>query len=160
MPEQFQNQQLALATAQTPLALLSTLNERGRSAFAQASMPNRKTEAWKYTSLHTLLTGDFASQAKSADFDMNAIRTLVTIPNIDADRLVLVNGQLSIELSDEAALNRIVRFADANADQKDQIAQYLGQTLNDKSGHVFNQLNNAAISDGYFVLVKRVPKPR
>ncbi|WP_276680148.1 Fe-S cluster assembly protein SufD [Thalassolituus oleivorans] len=155
MPEQFQNQQLALATAQTPLALLSTLNERGRSAFAQASMPNRKTEAWKYTSLHTLLTGDFASQAKSADFDMNAIRTLVTIPNIDADRLVLVNGQLSIELSDEAALNRIVRFADANADQKDQIAQYLGQTLNDKSGHVFNQLNNAAISDGYFVLVNR-----
>ena len=151
MTAEFVTQHLALAQHRSPLSWLSEFNERGQARFADAVIPNRKTEAWKYTSLASLTQGDFAHAAPSVDASM------VTLPNIagiDALRLVVINGELNIEASDAKALELIVHFADATQEQQDQINALLG-TLQGEGGHLFAQLNDANINAGLFLNIPR-----
>jgi Fe-S cluster assembly protein SufD len=151
MTAEFVTQHLALAQHRSPLSWLSALNQRGQARFADAVIPTRKTEAWKYTSLASLAQGDFAHAAPSVD------ASTITLPNItgvNALRLVVINGELNTEVSDAKALELIVRFADATQEQQDQINALLGSAQGEV-GHLFTQLNDAAINDGLFLNIPR-----
>lgn len=149
MTAEFVTQYLALAQNHSPLTWLSALNERGQTRFADAVVPTRKTEAWKYTSLASLTKGDFAHPAPSVHTG-----TAPSIPGINALRLVVINGELNTEASDAKALELIVRFADATQEQQAQISELLGSVIADR-GHLFDQLNDAAINDGIFLNIPR-----
>src|SRR5690606_16632747 len=127
MASEFHTQQLAQASQQAGLPFLAALNEQGRSAFASATMPTRKTEAWKYTSLHHLSTSEFALPQTAA---LTAeLQQASQIDGLNAARLVFVNGQLSTELSNALTLPEVCLFSQADAQQQAVIAEQLGSIL-------------------------------
>lgn len=162
MAEQFQTQLLALAEAGERLAFLSALNSQGRDAFAKASLPTRKTENWKYTSLYSLSQIEFAAAANNS---LNAeLEQAATVTGFEAARLVFINGVLNAQLSDALALDEVTLFSQANAEQQALIQSKLGTVLAQQhnTGHLFNDLNNAATREGVLVHVRkntRLAKP-
>jgi Fe-S cluster assembly protein SufD len=122
----------------------------GRAAWASCELPTRKTEAWKYTSLHTL-NRDFEAAEPSAatkeelGFDY---------PYLGGAKLVFVDGFLREDLSRMELPTGIelLRFADADAAQATQIQTHLGSVV-DTSRHLFANLNDAALADGIFLQV-------
>ena len=162
MAEQFQTQLLALADAGERPAFLADLNSQGREAFAKASLPTRKTENWKYTSLYNLSQIEFAAAANNS---LNAeLEQAATIPGFEAARLVFINGVLNEQLSDALALDEVTVFSQANAEQQALIQSKLGTVLaqQHKTGHLFNDLNNAATCEGVLVHLRkntRLAKP-
>ncbi len=151
MASEFHTQQLALASQQTSLPLLAALNEQGRSAFASATMPTRKTEAWKYTSLHNLSTSEFiAPESASVTAELQAA---CDIKELKTARLVFINGQLDTGLSDALTLPEVCLFSQANAQQQAVIAEQLGSILaqTPSTTHLFNDLNNASVNDGVLI---------
>lgn len=152
--DQFQTQLLALADAapESP-SFLSKLNQQGRAAYTAAHFPTRKTELWKYTSLFNLAQTEF--QAASNHSLNEDLTQAATIPNLGSARLVFVNGVLNAELSDALALEQVTLFSQTNAVQQELLAEKLGSVLakHHNTGHLFNDLNNAATRDGVLIHV-------
>ncbi|MEM0954595.1 MAG: Fe-S cluster assembly protein SufD [Pseudomonadota bacterium] len=124
---------------------LAPMREQGRARWAETVKPTRKTEDWKYTSLH-LLDREFAAAPKHLGADVS------DLPSLDGPRLVFLDGHLQTDISDIAlpAGVALVRFADADEQQAAAIQQHLGSgILEDR--HVFANLNNATLSDGVFL---------
>lgn len=156
--EQFQAQLLALANQAERPAFLKTLNEQGRLAFASATMPTRKTELWKYTSLFSLAETEFfqaSNNSLTAELEQAA-----TFEGFATARLVFINGILNTELSDALALAEVTLFSQANAEQQQLIQAKLGTVLaqQHKTAHLFNDLNNAATNEGVFIHVPKNQK--
>jgi Fe-S cluster assembly protein SufD len=103
---------------------------------------------WKYTPLTPLQQDSPAQWAAPSREDW---QSQVDLIDIDATRLVFVNGQFSADLSSELPAG-VVRFADANADQQQLIQQKLG-TVVDAERHLFAALSNAWASDGILIHV-------
>lgn len=154
----FQTEQLALAEQQPALPFLAQLNQQGKDAFAVATIPTRKTENFKYTSLLKLTQAQYgaASNHKATDALINA----ATIKGLNAARLVFINGQVVTELSDALALKEVVLFSQANSEQQQLINDKLGKSVGNahKTSHLFNDLNNAATREGVLVHIGRNQK--
>ena len=122
----------------------------GRRLWNAAELPNRKTEAWKYTSLHAL-NQDFDSAEPSA---AGKAELGFEYPYFGGCKLVFVDGYLREDLScmDTPAGAQLVRFADANPEQVATIQQHLGSAV-DTSRHLFANLSDAALKDGVFLQV-------
>jgi Fe-S cluster assembly protein SufD len=148
MAAEFITKQLELAKSISPLTWLGAINERGQQAFAEATIPTRKTEAWKYTSLYNLTETGFANAAPAAQAHADVI------PGLQALRIVVANGEVDTAASDAAALEMVVRFRDARPEQQEAIRALLGEVKADR-GHLFADLNDASINDGLFVLVEK-----
>lgn len=137
------------------LAAITALNQRGEESFLQHAIPTRKTEAWKYTPL-TKLTLNEEGYGRLADktqaSDESDLKAMATIPNLDAVRLVFVNGQFSADLSSSEDLDQVVRFSQADNAQQTIIADNIGTAM-DQEIHLFGALNNAIIQEGILVHV-------
>ena len=144
----FLAEQLSLATKQTGPEWLAELRDAGQRAFSDAQLPTRKTEAWKYTSLYNLSNAGLANAAPVAQGHYPII------PGLNGLRLVVCNGVPDTSTSDPEAMELVVRFADADAEQQQAILAQLGKTLADK-GNLFSDLNTAALSEGYFLNVAK-----
>lgn len=146
----FQNVALQLAEAQRSPDWLQSLRERGALSWSSAKWPTRKTELWKNTPLqplaHDLPSRWAAPTGAEWQQDIEQI-------DIDATQLVFVNGQFMAELSSELPAE-IVRFADADAAQREVIEQKLG-TVVDAERHLFAALSNAWAADGILIQVPR-----
>lgn len=155
MTDAFQNAQLALVANTPSLPFLHSLNEEGRAAFLQAALPTRKTENFKYTSLLKLTQTQFGQTSSVKITD--ELVAAASIKDLNAARLVFINGQLISELSDALALKEVVRFSQANTEEQQWLQQHLGVTLKNahKTAHLFNDLNNAALRDGVLIHVAR-----
>lgn len=144
----FQQIALNLASSQSSPDWLQGLRERGALSWQSAKWPSRKTEMWKYTPLTPLQQDSPAQWAAASQEDW---QSQVDLIDIDATRLVFVNGQFAADLSSELP-SGVVRFADANADQQQLIQQKLG-TVVDAERHLFAALSNAWASDGILIHV-------
>ncbi len=127
-------------------AWLANRRDAGAARWRETQKPTRKTEAWKYTSLHPL-EREFSAPAA-------APATTPALPDFGGGRLLFIDGQLqddlgSLSLPDGVSL---VRFADASPEQAQQIAERLG-TVVDADKHLFANLNDANLSDGLFLQV-------
>ncbi len=134
-----------LVAADAP-AWLANHRDAGSARWRDSQKPTRKTEAWKYTSLH-LLERDFAAPGP-VEPGTDAL------PDFGGLKLVFVDGQLQGDLSALALPEgvQLVQFADADAAQAEQIAARLGSVV-DADKHLFANLNDANLSDGLFLQV-------
>jgi len=160
MAEQFIDDLLKQAQTEPPLPLLSTLNRQGQQAFSHAVLPNRKTEAWKYTPL-TKFSAEQYAQPQNHDLT-DELKNAASIEGLDSARLVFINGVLNSELSDALALNEVTLFSQASADQQALINEQLGRQQSEASfaAHLFNDLNNAAVNDGVLLHVAKNSRPQ
>ena len=145
----FQQHALKLAEQQSRPEWLVPLREQGAARWAATAWPTRKTEMWKYTPLTPLQTACPTQWAIKPDGDWQD--GIEPIEELDATRLVFINGQFAAEHS-SALPEGVVRFADANAAQSELIKQHLG-TVVDAERHLFAALSNAWAADGILVQV-------
>ena len=140
---------------------LDVYHRLGRNSCHAKLLPTRKTENWKYTSLHLLDQNSYSSEIVPFKID-TAMRDHFPLKS-DVHTLVFVNGQYSDALSDYSfpAGVDVVRFDKADAALVGQINTRLG-TLARREDNVFTALNESALSDGVYIRVKEniaVDKP-
>lgn len=145
---------LAVNNESSPLALFSELNKSGTDNFLQQEIPTRKTEAWKYTSLYNLTSNEEGYGRLAEKHNPAGLDGITTIPALNAQRLVFVNGQYSAELSSNESCKNVVRFSQANEAQQAVISKNLGTTI-EQEKHIFAALNNAISNDGVLVHVEK-----
>ncbi len=141
---------LDAASANAP-EWLQERQSAGRKVWAEAELPTRKTEAWKYTSLHALNRSfDSAEPSAASQAELG-----LEYPYFGGCKLVFVDGYLREDLSriDIPAGAQLVRFADADEAQTGLIQKHLGSVV-DSSRHLFANLSDAALNDGVFVQIE------
>jgi Fe-S cluster assembly protein SufD len=141
-----------LAVKNAENELCSALNTSGSESFLQQEIPTRKTEAWKFTSLYNFTANEEGYGRLAEDYDAKGLDGITAIPELDAQRLVFVNGQYSNELSSHESLSNVVRFSQASDAQQAIIADNLGTAI-EQEKHIFAALNNAITNDGVLVHV-------
>lgn len=151
----FNQQALAFAKSTEKSELFGSLQQQGLQQFETMPFPSRKTEDWKYTSLFALTKDDYNRAVQDVPADIDS--ALYDVKDLDAYRLVFVNGVFNSDLSDinslEAGLT-LTTFAQADAEAKDAIATKVGSVV-DSSRNLFTALNNAQVNDGVFVAVEK-----
>jgi Fe-S cluster assembly protein SufD len=130
------------------------VNAAGVNAFAAMPFPTRKTESWKYTSLHALTKQDFNQTVAPINLDASPVE--FAIDGLDAIELVFINGQFQATLSSSEQLEglQLVRFSEASAEQLALVEKHLGQTA-ETERNLFTALNNAQVNDGVLVFVSK-----
>ena len=122
----------------------------GREAWAASELPSRKTEDWKYTSLHALNLEFEAAHPSAASKEELGF----DYPYLGGAKLIFVDGYLREDLSRMELPEglELVRFSEASGAQVEQIQAHLGGNV-DSNKHLFAQLSDAALTDGVFVQV-------
>ena len=158
MAAEFQQQAINLGKQQSVLDWLATAREQGQNAWQSHVWPTRKTEAWRYTSLLPVENEQWQlSDAGSDALPQSALSELI---EMDAYRLVFVNGQLNAELSSELPVT-LVSFTDADTDQQVVIQQHLNQVA-DQQTHLFTALSSSLLQQGVLLHLtqnQRLEKP-
>ena len=129
----------------------------GRKIWAEAELPTRKTEAWKYTSLHALNRSfDSAEPSAASQAELG-----LEYPYFGGCKLVFVDGYLREDLSriDIPAGAQLVRFADADEAQTGLIQKHLGSVV-DSSRHLFANLIRCFVNTHRFFRCARCRRCR
>jgi Fe-S cluster assembly protein SufD len=121
---------------------------------SNSSFPTRKQEAWRYTSLQSLLAAPFTVANDPAHLESEAldVRALHLIDEAAA-RLVFVDGRFNEALSEASKLPegiKVTTLKTALASDPETVARYLGSIEKD-SDELFSALNTALIEDGVWV---------
>ncbi|MEM8561668.1 MAG: Fe-S cluster assembly protein SufD [Pseudomonadota bacterium] len=143
----FMRKPLDHAAANAP-PWLADIVSAGRMRWEASSMPTRKTEQWKYTSLQHLQ----GSYAPANDGRVELAEAGLELPDLGGFRLVFVNGHFSPESSDTELPEgvNLVRFADASDSQAETIREHLGLAVG-RDQPLFTALNEAALEEGVFL---------
>jgi Fe-S cluster assembly protein SufD len=129
------------------------LEEQRREALAnlqQLGFPQRRHEAWRYTSVDRLLQQDFVPAG--AGLPEITLDTFL-LPQLDAYRVVLVNGRFVPGLSSLDTLPAGVTVGSLKQQiERNPIvpATWLGRAAG-APRHVFSAMNTAAIDDGLII---------
>lgn len=151
----------AYASARTELpgdGNVSALREAAFLRFEAEGLPHRRVEEWKYTDLRALMrearpvagAPDAAAKARAAEAGKLA-------GDIDARRIVFVDGAFVPELSDLSGLPRgltVRSMAEALSAGDPRIAAHLGKVVpGDGQGDSVVALNTALMRDGVMIHV-------
>lgn len=149
----FNQQALALAD-QLSANTYKAVNQAGAEAFGAMPFPTRKTESWKYTSLHALTQNDYNQTPSEVKLTESPV--VFSVAGLDAIELVFVNGQFQAALSNIETLDglELVRFSEANESQQALIEKHLGKTA-EVERNLFTALNNAQVNDGVLLSVAK-----
>jgi Fe-S cluster assembly protein SufD len=142
---------------------IADLNQDGLSRWHAHSLPTRKTENWKYTSLKALESKNYLSVAEpKLAPPPSELADLCHIPDLDGIKVVFVNGYFSADLSHASFSGgeplfgdtpvTVTPFSKANDEQKAQIAKNL-DTVVETDKHMFSSLNASCLSEGVYVHV-------
>ncbi len=117
-----------------------------RAQWLDATLPTRKTESWKYTTLEPLAQQDYLRRPAGVQA---AVDAGALIAGLEADRLVFVNGRYAPALSQVAHQPgvRAVCFREANDGDRAVIEGALGQ-IAAGHGNPFAALNGCWLDDG------------
>ncbi len=135
--------------------ILKTLHHNGGQSYQYQGLPGPHNEQWKYTNLNGLRgliwsPGDAQTEAK-----VQAIPA--TIADIQAHRVVLVNGRMRADLSDtntlpsEISIQSLARIGQGTGDQS-SIMNRIGDILS-LDAMPLAALNTAHFSDGIVITV-------
>ena len=148
----FMQQPIAEASRRVP-HWLQSVQARGLTNWGRLSLPTRRNENWKYTSLAALRDDYRLAEATSTPPDAlpEALRQ-----GFGGPRLVFVDGAFQSSLSDLRDISGLglCRFEDASAEQAARIAEHLDGSF-DPQEHPFAALNTATLRDGVFVEIDR-----
>ncbi|MGD8614639.1 MAG: SufD family Fe-S cluster assembly protein, partial [Gammaproteobacteria bacterium] len=139
---------------------------RGEAAeqFARLGFPDRKQEAWRYSSVEGLLEQSFVPANEPFTALDEADTAEYLSPEYRSYRLVMANGRLVPGLSRLQGLPagvRIQSLSEVLAATPERLGGWLGQAAG-AADHAFSALNTAMVSDGLYVHVEagvRVDKP-
>lgn len=139
----------------TDQAWLESKREQAREALASNGFPTKKSELWRYTGLDSLLQTDFSVSTEPFTALMESDLDEVSVPGLDAHRMVFANGRLVESLSQVEELPQGVQLQSLRTlleREPERAAQWLHSAAS-TDGHVFNDLNTALINDGLVVVV-------
>jgi len=143
---------------------LSALRESGMSSFDALGFPTSRNEDWKYTSLEKLAAQNFASsngESKILHSDEIFARSMI---DLDAPRLVFINGRYSAPLSGvgnsvgDVAIQSLAEFIKRD---DPSVAARLGHYAKPQR-QAFTALNTAFLDDGAAISIpakRRVERP-
>lgn len=131
--------------------------------FRELGLPTPRDEDWKYTNIRPITRKPFIPAAGSDALSESELLAF-DIPELDAHRVVLVDGCYAPGLSRADALGegvRICGLAKAIEEDPSQVQPWLGRLAEDPE-HGFRALNSAFLQDGVFIRVPdgcRIDKP-
>lgn len=131
--------------------------------YAARGLPHRRIEEWKYTDLRAALSEAYApapAVAEAVDAD-SVTRALCELAQVDAYRVVIVDGRLRPELSDSAAVAEhaeIVSLAQALDGGDSALHAALGR-INAPDDDPLVGLNTALMTDGVVLRVRAGATP-
>lgn len=136
--------------------LLHDLRKAGIGRLDVMDFPTRRDENWKYTSINKMLQLPL-QDSYQVNVDAQTIEELA-IPDLDACRLVLVNGLLQSELSDLDKVPEGMELLPLNEALEDAAVKEQTQAMLDaavKDDHnPFSALNVAFAKNGFVLKVK------
>jgi len=143
---------------------LRQLRECASREFSTLGFPTLRDEDWRFTNLAPIARNKFhIVDAGEEKLDRKKIDEL-SIPNIEAVKLVFINGHYSAEFSDNEKLPDEVivsSLRDALKQNENTVSEYLGKfALYEKQS--FIALNTTLFEDGLFIYVPKsvlVDKP-
>lgn len=136
------------------------IRRKAMDTFSQTGLPTIRHEEWKYTNVFPILHNGFKFSGITSISEEN-IQALA-IPNLDCDKLVLVNGVYSSELSDVAPDTVTVQSIKEIFSSKSGHLENSYAELADYKKNPFVALNTALAEDGLYICVQkncRVEKP-
>lgn len=135
---------------------LAGVRLQAQQGLTELPIPNRKQEAWRYTSINALTSHAFESPAT----DLTQL-TQGQIPdslcNSESIRLVLVNGQYCEHLSSLSSVPegvKIVSMRTALRENQDMLKQWFTHAKTTQKD-IFTSLNSALINDGLFIHISK-----
>ncbi|PEN13958.1 Fe-S cluster assembly protein SufD [Longibacter salinarum] len=137
-------------------ASISSHREAAIERFAELGVPTNKLEAWKYTDISKIVDREYTLPLSMnvPDVDPSDLND-VLIDDLDAHRIVLVNGRVHEGLSDIGTLPDgvvVSSLADAGANHPDIVEAHYGEYA-DFEDEALTALNTAFVQDGLFVYV-------
>ena len=134
---------------------LMDVREQASQAATELPVLDRKQEDWRYTSIETLLEQQFKSlAAPTTKLSVQDIQPYL-VADLDAYRVVMVNGYFAAHLSDIEGLPEGVilnNLRNVLSTEPEQLTTWLGKTAQ-HTEHVFTALNSALMNDGVFLHV-------
>jgi Fe-S cluster assembly protein SufD len=131
---------------------IRTMREDAMATFSAVGLPHRRVEEWKYTDLRRMMVEAYAPAERQANLAAAQIDdALGEAANINAIKLVFVNGHFSQDLSSAGELPagvELMSLAKALYAPADWVLAALGKT-NAQEGEVVNLLNSALMTDGF-----------
>lgn len=153
--QRFLDQQQSLADQMSGVGVgwLDALRSHGREQLAVSGFPSQNDEAWRYTNTRPILKPSYQVKlTQDASPSVEAVAA-TQIPDLNACRVVLVNGVFDPQLSTLFTLPdgvRVQSIADVLAKDPDSISSYLNQQL-PVTSHGFDSLNTALLNDGVWI---------
>lgn len=148
---------IAAQGAKTGPDWLEALRAAGRDGFRALGLPTPRQEDWRNLRLNALYGQSFAAADAAAPRLTWAHLQPIVPKGLDCDRIAMVNGVFSDELSAVGELADgvvVAGLSQALATATDRVHAVLGQVARgDRDG--FAALNQAALADGAAVLVPR-----
>jgi Fe-S cluster assembly protein SufD len=138
---------------------VGALRSRAMDAFAAEGLPSRRVEEWKYTDLRERLRDAPAPRAAKAE-EVNAAdlnEALGPLAAIDAERIVLVDGAYSADLSKVSAEATAIELMSLAA-MLAKAPPWLEGKFSADGGAVL-ALNTAFMSDGVLLKVRKEQDP-
>ena len=137
-------------------ASIAQQREDAIERFAQLGIPTNDLEAWKYTNIAKTIDRPYtlSLSPEGPSLDPSDIAPF-TIDEMDAHRVVLVNGHVDESLSDIGDLPSGVvlsSLAQAGEEHPDIVEEHYGQYA-DFENEALTALNTAFVQDGAFVYV-------
>jgi len=137
------------------LSWLQTQRDQAAQRFLKIGFPTRKSEAWRYTSVESLLNKTFVPPVSQEDSSTTGSCAHL-LGETQAQRIVFVDGRYSQSLSSLKELPKGVYIAalqQAMAERSDVIQKIFGKSPTHQF-HVFNDLNTALFHDGMVFYVE------
>lgn len=147
-------------SAMLDLGWLESERHGARERIGRQGLPSMRQEAWRYTSLKSLVEQEFRPQTHPITGLTTADLTPVLVPGLDTHRVVLVNGWFMPELSNLGDLPPGVRADSLRAilhEDPNVLACHLNK-LAAEGVHLFSDLNTAGMEDGFVLLVDPATK--
>jgi hypothetical protein len=133
---------------------LQDLRTRAAATFADLGFPTTRDEEWRFTSVAPIAGAEF-QPAEAAGVQLGEADLAGYVYANAPNRLVVVNGRFSPELSRVGALPPGVRagsLASAVTEHPEAVQRYLGQ-LAQFNTRAFSALNTALAADGAYVYI-------
>jgi len=133
---------------------LDSARQQARTNLHTYDVPNRKLEAWRYTSIENLLKQPFEYNEQRFEALLDTDIDDWILNETDSYRLVFVNGRCIPWLSNIEALASHIKIGSLRASlltDPEIIEKYLTKHPAQISSDIFVSLNTAYINDGLFV---------
>lgn len=149
----------ALEPSETQPGWVASLREEAMSSFNVIGLPHRRVEEWKYTDLRARISEVYGPASAAGALEGDRLAALLgPLADVDAARLVLVNGILDEAQSDLAKLSgqcEVLALPGALSEAPDWVKDALTKVNPPEPADATVALNQAFLGFGLALRIKR-----